>query len=108
MSVQTDDPIRCGHDQMEIMRYQQNTAASLIAQPGDQFIKRSFSRKIYALHRFVQHHNIWFFGKRARYQRTLKLASGQMSHLGFEKMRYADDVQCPFYFFVAKFSRESH
>ncbi len=81
------------HDDMKIVRDQQDAAAGLVADAHDQLVERDFAGEVDALQRFVEHEQIGTPGDRARQEGALELAAREPVDLGAREMRYADQLE---------------
>jgi hypothetical protein len=62
MTIEADNPVGRSHDDMEIVRNQQDPAVQFIAYPLDQLVQGNLAAEIHALHRLVKNQK---FGRRA-------------------------------------------
>jgi len=65
MSVEADDLVSFGHDNVQIVRNHQNPAVKIISDCSDELVKLIFSRVINALYRFIENEQVWFTSDRA-------------------------------------------
>ncbi len=66
MTVQANDRVGFRHHHVQIMRYQQDTAAGRIADGLDKIVESDFTRKVYAQHRLIQDQQIGLSGNGTR------------------------------------------
>ena len=89
MAVEADDGICLRHDDMQIVRDQQDTAAGRIADRLDEFVERDLAGEIHTLHGLVENEQIGLAGNGACHQRTLEFAAREMLDLCIQHMRHA-------------------
>ena len=58
MMVEANDAVRCGHDEMQIVRDHQDAAIEAVAQTADQLVELDLARDVDPLRRLVQHQEV--------------------------------------------------
>ncbi len=95
MPVEADHRIGVGHDDVQIVRDEEDAAAGFVADAPDEVVKRDFAGKIDALHRFVEDQKVRLARDRAGKKHALELAAGQALNAGLGEMRNAGRLQRP-------------
>jgi hypothetical protein len=93
MAVEAQHGVGVGHDDVEVVRDQEDAAAGAVANVADELVERHLAGKIDTLHRLVEHQQVRLAGKRPGQKRALELAAGQVLHLRACQMRNADRFQ---------------
>ena len=86
MAVEADNGVRRSHDDVQVVRNQQDAAAGRVADRLDQIVDRNLAREIDALDGFVKDEEIGLAGDRARHQGPLKLAARKMLYFRTKHM----------------------
>ena len=93
VAVQADHPVALRHDDVQVVRHQQDAEPALGAQPADEGVELRLAGVVDAAHRLVQHQQVRRSDQRARQHHALQLAAGELRKLAFAKRPGADILE---------------
>ena len=91
--IDADDAVAGAHDDVQIVRDEQNAATAARADRADQLVEIGLAEIVDAAHGFIEHEEIGLPQQRARQQHALKFTARQARQLPFRQPARADLFQ---------------